>query len=183
MARRPRSAPVETYATGARLKWDVRWVVKHKGRWHIIVKPFDGEFQQALQLYLKVKALGRHNVTLRCRNSGFPPPKELQPYWVRKKLKEEIQTRRGAKPKYRVRYKDIYRSPMRKLNREGVWWCPYCMELREFVKSYEVPFLHPPVNGINVMPTEDGLYCPMCLVSTRDHNVRKHNPLAERISA
>lgn len=184
-------SPVETYATGDTLRWDVRWVVKKQKAWHIIIKDFGNAFHEALPFYLKVKATGRHNVTLRCRNSGFPPPKELQPYWHKKKVITEVavrgRKRRGGRPvqstKRVVSYRDVYRAPLRRLNREGQWWCPYCMEMREFVSPRELPFIHPPVvtlHGLSPQPTEPGLYCPMCLVSTRDHNVRKHNPMAER---
>lgn len=180
MARTRRPA-VETFATGANLRWDVRWVIKKKGRWHIIVKDFGDNLSEAISLYQKVLAAGRHHVTLRCKNSGFPPPEDLRPYWGKKKVKKQI-TRRG-KTRTRIVRVDVYRAPMKRLNREGTWWCPYCRELREFVRQYELPFKHPPHPIVgDMMPTEEGLYCPMCLVGTSDHHVRKWNPLAERFS-
>lgn len=175
MARRNQTT-VETFSTGGNLRWDVRWVIKHKGRWHVVVKDCGDDLSKAVLLYQKVTAAGRHYVTLRCKNSGFPPPEELRPYWAKKKV---ITVVRGKK---RVSYRQVYRSPMRRLNRqEGKWWCPYCRELREFVRSYELPFIHPshPVIG-DLTPTDSGIYCPMCLVGTKDHNVRRWNPLAER---
>lgn len=176
---RTKGSPVETFATGGNLRWDVRWVVKHKGRWHIVIKDCGDDLSKAVQLYQKIVALGRHHVTLRCKNSGFPPPEELRPRWVKKKVVTEV-TRRGRKKKV-VSYKDVYRAPMRRLNREGKWWCPYCREIREFVHAYELPFIHPPHPVVGHMtPTGSGLYCPMCLVGTYDHNVRRWNPLAER---
>lgn len=178
MARAKRPT-VETFATGANLRWDVRWVIKHKGRWHIIVKDCGDDLSRAVLLYQKVKEAGRHHVTLRCRNSGFPPPEDLRPYWGRKKVREKV-TRRG-KTKTVVRYKDVYRAPMKRLNREGQWWCPYCREMREFVRGWELPFIHPPHPIVgDLMPQEGGLYCPICLVGTNNHHVRKWNPLAER---
>lgn len=182
MARRGSKPALETYATGERLRWDVRWVYKAKNKkWSIAVKEFGTDLNAAVIFYTKVVAAGKHFPTLRCRNSGFPPPEELQSYWTQRKVKTQV--KRRGKTRTVVTYKDVYRSPMKRLNREGKWWCPYCRELREFVRSWEVPYEHPPskIAG-SLMPNEAGLYCPICLVSTRDHNVRKWNPLTERIS-
>jgi hypothetical protein len=181
MARRKQPS-IETFATGVNLRWDVRWVIKHKHRWHVVVKDCGDDLSKALSLYQRVSAAGRHHVTLRCKNSGFPPPPELRPYWAQKRIARDVPVGHRGKTKTVVQFKQVYRSPMRKLNRvEGKWWCPYCRELREFVHGYELPFVHPhhPVVG-DLTPTEPGLYCPMCLVGTSDRNVRRWNPLAER---
>lgn len=183
MARRSRPT-VETFSTGDNLRWDVRWVYKGRKGWHIAVKDFGSDLAAAISLYTRVKAAGKHHATLRCRNSGFPPPKELQPYWHKKKVREDVVVRRKGKRVHRmkVRYVDVWRAPMRRLNRvENQWWCPYCRELREFVRSYELPYEHPPHPIVgNMMPDAEGMYCPICLIGTNNHSVRKWNPLAER---
>lgn len=190
MARRKRSTtPVVTpFATGENLRWDVRWVVPKKHgpvkKWYIVVRDFGDDLQGAVELYTKVKALGRSHVTLRCKNSAFPPPEELRPRWVKKKKRVEVM-RRGRK-RLVLRIVDVYRNPMKRRNREGIWWCPYCREFREFVYSYELPYIHPPIPALRGFgngrpePSDDQLHCPMCLISTQNHHVRKWNPLAER---
>lgn len=185
MAGRSKRPVVESFSSAGHLKWDVRWVVKKGKRWIIIVRPFDSDLSGAIELYQKALRAGRHYVTLRCRNSGFPPPEKLRPYWGEKKVKEERWVRRKGKrvKKLVTTIKPVYRVPMRRRNREGQWWCPYCREMREFVHAYELPYIHPPIPSLGHFkpePEESGLYCPMCYISTRDHNVRKWNPLAER---
>jgi hypothetical protein len=173
---------LETFSVGSNLRWDVRWVAKLKDKqWHVIVKDFGTDLPGAIEFLQKVKTSGgkRHYITLRCRNSGFAPPEKLQPYWGVKKVKKQV--RRRGKLKTVLTYEDVYRVPMKRRNREGVWWCPYCMELREFVRAHELPY-EPPKAIIDLMPQNGGMYCPMCFVGTSDHNVRKWNPLAERIS-
>lgn len=61
---------------------------------------------------------------------------------------------------------------MKLYNQKGVWWCPYCTELRKF--KYRKQYT---VEGIT-MP-DPGMYCPLCGISHRDHHVRKHNPAAQ----
>jgi hypothetical protein len=52
---------------------------------------------------------------------------------------------------------------MRQYNDKGIYWCPYCIQLREFREI--------PIEGI--------VECPVCEVTSRDFHVRKHNPKAE----
>lgn len=186
MARRTRRPVVETFSTGANLRWDVRWVVKKKGRWHIRIADCGDDLAKAVDVYRKaLTGEHRYYVTLRCKNSGFPPPEHLRPHWHKKKVKKEV--KRRGKTRTATVVEDVYRRPMRRLNRvDGIWWCPYCRELREFVAGHEQPYIHPPVAALkgfgNGRPDyESGrLYCPMCYISTADHTVRKWNPLAER---
>ena len=190
MARRPKPpAPLETFAVASNLKWDVRWVAKgKKDQWRIIVKEFGDDLAAAVDLYTRVKAAGKHFPTLRCRNSGFPPPEALRPRWKQKKVKKQVVVKRGGKRKIvtKVGYTQVYLNPMKRRNREGIWWCPYCRELREFVPGYDLPYEHPPLAALKGFgdavprPDDGSLYCPMCFVNTRNYHVRKWNPLAER---
>jgi hypothetical protein len=171
------------------MRWDVRWVAKDKrGRWRIIVKEYGDDLQAAVLFYTRVMAAGKHFPTLRCRNSGFPPPEELRPRWKKKKVKEQVKLKRRGKTytKTRIVYKDVYLNPMKRRNGEGTWWCPYCRELREFVEGYNLPYAHPPMKALEGFgdarprPDDGSLYCPMCFVNTKNYHVRKWNPLAER---
>lgn len=193
MARRRRSVSTASmvttpFATGENLKWDVRWVVRKGKEWYIVVHDFGDNLQGAIELYLRAKAPHRHYVTLRCKNSAFPPPKLLRPFWYKKRVKATVlRKRRGKTREVTItRLEDRYRRPLYKLNKTGQWWCPYCREMREFVYSHELPFVHPPMPALKGFgdarpsPKDDQLHCPMCLISTQNHHVRKWNPIAER---
>lgn len=140
-----------------RAKWEVIWVAK--GR--VIRKKFGTDLMSAVTLFQKVKAAGRPGATLRCCNMGFPPPAELLPRRVRGK-------RHGKIVEGTV-------SPLRQKNAEGIFWDPYCMQLRRFktVKDHRV-------EGVDIR--DEVFACPLCGISTKDHNVRKYNPLAIRIT-
>jgi hypothetical protein len=70
---------------------------------------------------------------------------------------------------------DRFRDSMMAYNRQGVWWCPYCMQLRRFEKRawYEV--------DERLIADDPKYYCPMCDISHSDGNVRKYNPLAQNL--
>lgn len=71
---------------------------------------------------------------------------------------------------------DKYLGKMAAYNQKGVWWCPYCMQLRRFEKRNWA------VIGDEIYGTEDEAYCcPMCDISHRDHHVVKWNPVARRL--
>lgn len=158
---------------GERAKWQVLWV--HDGR--IIEKRFDDDFKAATDLYLKAKASGRKNVTLRCCNMGFPPPERLRPHVVEVKVlldPPKIVRRNGKRYRKNFQLKKMLKVPLKGLNAEGIWWCPYCRELRRFklTKSFLI-------DGIRIAETRH--VCPMCGISHRDHWVRKYNPIALRL--
>lgn len=135
-----------------RANWEVLWVKNGK----IQRKDCAHDLVEALRIYEMVKNAGRKNVTLRCKNFGFAPPTKLQPHEVVVKKKRYLKV------------------PLKKLNAEGIWWCPYCMKLRRFKRSNNF--------GIaGVVVREVRHVCPMCGISHRDHHVRKWNPVAQRL--
>lgn len=149
-------------ATGASLKWAVHWVVSREGHPRIIEIWCDNDLTKALRIYEKAKVAKKKLVTLRCANSGFPPPEKYQ----------EIRLM-----PYKRKQQTIYRRElivMKQANKKGIWWCPYCREFRKFQRQ-DAFWL----DGIAV-PSENGRYCPICGTSHRDFHVRKWNPDAQR---
>lgn len=152
--------------------WEVMWVVRHKGENHIIVKDFDRDFVGARELYLKVKKTNRKMVTLRCRNVGFPPPdrwRDMEPVYKKRKGKLVVVDEVMSEPA-------TYVGKMTAYNRHGVWWCPYCMELRRFEKRAWAE-----VDG-HLFSADPKYYCPMCDVSHSDAHVIRYNPIAQRLA-
>lgn len=156
-----------------RARWQVLWL--KDGR--IVKHDFEHDLHGATQLYLKVRSAGRKGATLRCANMGFPPPEKLLPRVV--KVKQELDTprivrRQGKRYRQTHTVKEMVYQPLKKLNRQGIFWCPYCMELRRFVHRNGFR-----VDGIYV--AEKRLACPMCRVTQRDANVIKYNPMMAQI--
>lgn len=136
-----------------RARWEVRWT--HNKR--VIVADFHDDFAEALRIYGKALVAGRRDVTLRPRNLGIEPPKRLKPYFIKAKKGQESR---------RI-------EPLSRYNLAGWLWCPYCVQLRKFVKR----------NGFhceNVWVPQAGHHCPMCGISHRDGTVQKWNPIARR---
>jgi hypothetical protein len=149
-------------------RWRVAWIAK--GR--VISKDFGTDLMSALELYDKAKAAEKRGATLICINFAHDPPEKYRPHVVRK-VKKDIVVRRGK----RKVVKEIVTGrvrPMKKLNAEGVWWCPYCIKFRKF--QFKTAVKH---EGLRL--PEPGFYCPMCGISHKDWNVRQRNPIAERI--
>lgn len=148
---------INTNGATDRARWEVMWVKDRR----VIRKKFGTDLMGATQLYIKVKESGRKGATLRCCNMAFPPPQELQPRMVRGKRKGRVVEGRLV--------------PMKKKNIEGIFWCPYCMQLRRFVKrkSFEI-------EGVTVRDQWFG--CPMCGISHRDSAAQKWNPLLINIA-
>lgn len=135
------------------------WIAKGK----VVRKDFGSDLSEALRIYVLACKAEKSGATLRCKNMGFPPPEEYQREWTGWAV--------GSKGQ-RV---EQYSEPLRDLNIQGIWWCPYCMKLRRFtkVKSFKVDGIRVPIPG---------MVCPMCRVSHRDSNVMKWNPLARQIT-
>jgi hypothetical protein len=153
------------------MKWSVMWLVVKDGDYSIIDKDMDNDLSEAIRLYTKAKAAGKKFATLRCRNVGFAPAERFRPYVARVRDKRWI---RGKRQKGVTKYKFVTKVPMLKLNRKGIFWCPYCREMRKFQDQSAFFF-----EGIIV--DAPGIYCPICGVSHRDWHVRKWNPIAKRM--
>lgn len=65
------------------------------------------------------------------------------------------------------------RNKMASYNRQGVWWCPYCMELRRFEKRGWIEL------DEKLYTAEPAYYCPMCDISHQNHHVVAFNPAAQ----
>lgn len=158
---------------GSRARWEVLWIRKGK----VQRKDCGNNLIEAIEILERVKAAGRKGATLRCKNMGFPPPAKYLPYEEKQKvpLERPVIVKRGGK-RYRKTHevKLVSVNPMEQKNRVGIWWCPYCMKLRRFVKQKSMK-----VDNVTVMDT--AMACPMCKVTHRDHNVRKYNPMALQV--
>lgn len=143
----------------------------HRGK--VRRKKFGPDLPDAITYLTKALAKGPllKSVTLRCCNMGFPPPEKLRPHDVeRVSIKKVKGKRKRVKTTVRV-------VPLYKLNREhGIWWCPYCMKLRKFVRR-----THGVIDGIKIPDKAE--CCPMCGVTHRDHHVRLWNPVAVDLTA
>lgn len=152
-------------------QWEVLWVVRRNGENHIVGTDFERDFVGALALYSKAKKAGKKMCTLRCKNIGHAPPdryRDLEPIYKKRKGKLVVVGERMSEPPQ-------YTVKMEKYNRQGVWWCPYCMELRRYEKRgwSEVD---------DVMFSADPkYYCPICDISSSDAQVIKYNPIARRL--
>jgi len=144
----------------------VIWYSRRKK--HFVIQSFDNDLASATKLYIKVKGLGAPLATLRCCNVGFPPPVEYRPYVQQRVVKEK----RNGRVRKRLIEEEIV--PMEGVNLKGVWWCPYCREMRRFKLQDGATY-----EGIFVEGR--GMYCPVCEIAHVDHHVRKWNPQAERL--
>jgi hypothetical protein len=156
----------EYFMTGGAARWRVAWVVKKKGKPpYVIEKDFEQDLNAAIDLYCKAKRAGKPMATLVCCNVGFPPPEKYQPYTKQVKRKH-----RG-----RITLETIAVTPMHEVNLQGVWWCPYCRQMRRF--KHQDGF-----EQESVFVAEEGLHCQICSSSHRDGHVRKWNPVARNVS-
>lgn len=134
-----------------RAKWEVLWIKNGK----IQRKDCGDDLTEAIRIYGVVKG-NRKGATLRCKNFGFPPPDKFRPTEVV------------------IKHKRYLKIPMKQLNAKGIWWCPYCRELRRFKLSRSFQ-----VGGVTVRDVRH--ICPMCGISHRDIHVRRWNPVATRL--
>lgn len=69
-----------------------------------------------------------------------------------------------------------YMGKMAALNRQGLWWCPFCMKLRRFEKTHWRE-----IDG-DMYTVDDAVYrCPMCETGHSSWDVRRWNPIASRL--
>lgn len=78
---------------------------------------FEGNLNDAIEVYQKVKRAGKKFATLRCRNSGFPPPDKYKPHYVWKAIKKDVKVGRVKKKK--VVREQVLITPM-KTDRKSV---------------------------------------------------------------
>ncbi len=144
-----------TSETNHNALWEVIWLGK-KG---LVRKDVGHDFGEGLRIYALLKSNGRKLVTLRCKNVGFPPPTRITQYPV---MTRRIVTRRGK----RHRIKEVtYVDRMIEYNERGIWWCPYCIQLRPF-------------KLIKDWTGKQHMVCPICKINERNFHVRIHNPKA-----
>jgi hypothetical protein len=160
---------------GDRTRWEVLWVVK-KPKLRIVCVQYENDMVAAMETYMKAKKAGKPFATLRSCNVGFPPPEKYRPYFKTMVRRERVRTKRGMKTK-KVPV-DVQVTPMAELNLKGIWWCPYCREMRKFQHwdGYEST-IH--IEALWV--PDPGMYCPMCGINQRDHHIRKWNPQAQTL--
>lgn len=140
-------------------RWEVRWRGKNG---NIVAKPFDDDFGKAIETYAKLQAAGKQLVTLRSCNVGFAPPDRIT-HHERTTYKAVM---RGGK-KYKKKVTEII-DLMPALNRKGVWWCPYCIQLRRFDQD-------------RAYRAEVVMKCPVCEITNYNWHVKRWNPVAKTI--
>lgn len=140
-------------------RWEVRWIGTKKKV--IVHKIFAEDFGGALELFGKLKSAGRKGVTLRCMNVGFPPPKRITEHEV---VKWEVVRKRGKRYKRKV---VTHVDMLHDMNARGIWWCPYCIQLRRFKD----------------MSTAGQILfeCPVCEISNYNWHVKRWNPMAKTV--
>lgn len=172
-----------TWLTGENARWEVIWWNKKKKRFTVM--PFGDDLAEAEALYRQVVQAAKPFATLRCCNVGFPPPEKYRPYThterVRTGTKIVKRSVKGKVKRYRkVVYKEVEHEviPMIEVNLKGVWWCPYCRQLRKFRKQ----------DGMTLSDRGHDYYldgtvycCPVCRITHRNHHVRKWNPQAQKM--
>lgn len=171
MARRPRVSRKHIHVPNANgtIRWSVLWVVPTKKSYRIKEVEFEHDLTAAISLYTRAKQAGKRLVTLRSMNVGFPPPEKYQPYYKRVRDKR---WKKGKRQKGVTKFKQVLVVPLRKLNRRGIFWCPYCREMRKFQEQ-------PGTYVGRTFVEAPGLYCPIDGTSHRDYHVRKWNPVAD----
>lgn len=164
----------EQFITGATARWEVIWWSR-KGK-RFIVKDFQTDLHGALSLYTRVKAARAPFATLRCCNVGFPPPVAYRPH-TKTFVKKEKVKRKG---KIRIRRIKVQReiTPMDEVNLRGIWWCPYCREMRRFRMQEGAMYRD---GKYEYFIRGKGMYCPVCEISHIDSHVRRWNPEAQRL--
>lgn len=155
---------IATPNNASRAKWEVLWINPRIKK--IERKDFGADHTGAVKLYARVAAAGRKGVTLRCKNMGIPPPDQYAD-------REEVIVTIGGKRKKGKRLIEPrqYLVRMGALNLKGIWYCPFCGELRKFV--YRKGFM---LDGRFV--AKPMMCCPMCHISQDNWHVKRYNPSA-----
>lgn len=165
---------VETFATGAHIKWSVLWVKPDgKGSYEIIRKEYGTDLTEAIRVYNLALKAGKRLPTLRSNNVAFPPPAKYMPH-TRQRIKKVKRRLPNGKVKVSKTLETYTVIPMEKLNLKGFYWCPYCREMRKFQHQHGYPF------GEASFVDAPGMFCPLCGISHRHFSVRKYNPAANR---
>jgi hypothetical protein len=140
-----------------------RWEVVWRGsppKSKLTRKKFDEDFGSALNTYYLLRAAGKQSVTLRCCNIGFPPPHHITQHPT---TSWRVVRHKGKKYKRKVTtYEDLLQTTY---NPRGIWWCPYCIQLRRFAPIW-------------INPRGSPMGCPVCGITDRDWYVRHYNPQA-----
>ena len=139
-------------------RWKVAWMTSDGRR---VVHAFGKDFAQAVKVYTAAVKAGKAGTTIISANMAFPPPEKYQRRYVRGISKTTGRLIEG----------EII--PLDKLNRGGIWWCPYCAKLRKFRKRSTSTY-----EGIVIPNPHMG--CPMCDAAHTDFWVRFYNPIAKR---
>jgi hypothetical protein len=154
---------VSNVVTVPRAKWSVIWV-SNEGEIKRI--RCDEDMAHAQELFGKAARQGKRAATLHSDNVGFAPPDkfadvETIPIGRSKRTKKIVYRTEVIEPRQ-------FNVKMLKLNRRGIWWCPYCIRLRKFKLQRRAEV--------------DGIKCPLCKISHRDGNVRRYNPIAQQLA-
>ena len=175
-------------------KWSVWWIAGGKKR----IKRCGHDLPEAIRIHALLVKAGRKSATLRCDNVGHPAPEKYTHHPVvrqRKATRKVPVTKKYKKKKKGGGYKVVKRTEyvrkrvtiksvthvnrMTELNDKGIFWCPYCMKLREFKLPKKI------WNTLidEWLPNYDRvLICPMCSISTKDWHVMHENPKALQIN-
>lgn len=138
-------------------KWSVFWYSEKKKRF--VRKRFYEDLGKAIQFYTMKQGLP--GLTLHTDNHGYPPPTRITEHVHEKWIVVE----QGGK-RYKKRVTETV-NLMAEYNRKGIWWCPYCIQLRRF----------------KLTEAERGpeMFCPVCGCGNHLSDVRRHNPQASVI--
>lgn len=161
----------EQRISGEIARWEVIFWNRKKKQFSTF--EFDNDLASAEALYAKAVAAGKPFATLRCCNVGFPPPTKFRPRTVKKVKREKV---RGRVRKTIV---EVDIEPMSAVNMKGVWWCPYCRQMRKFRDQDGFTYTYA---NKDYWVDAKGMYCPVCEISHTNHHVRKWNPHAARMS-
>ena len=132
-------------------RWSVFWYSTKKKKW--VRKRFAEDVAGAIKFF---KERDYPGITLHSDNRAYPPPKRITEHEYHD---YRVVLRKGKHYKKKVlKVKNL----MGEYNLKGIWWCPYCIQLRRF----------------KLVQSEEGaeMYCPVC---TASHRIcRVYNPQA-----